>query len=82
MPMFDFKCPKGHAFEDLVKSTVDKLPCPTCGLEAQKFLGGAPRVELDGTDEGFPSAYAAWPKKREKQIRWERSRSWTKRYEH
>ena len=82
MPMYDFKCANEHTFEELAKLDTDKLPCPVCGAEAQRFLGAPPRFTLDGTDPGFPTAYDQWPKKRERQIRWERSRSYSKRYDH
>lgn len=76
MPLYDFKCPEGHETEEIVKFEVDKLPCPTCGLEAIRFIKTAPRVVLDGTDPGFPGAYAAWEKKRAKRLAHERSRSY------
>jgi len=75
MPFYDFKCSNGHVFDELVKYEVDKLPCPTCGLEASRQVS-APMVRLDGTDPSFPGAYDSWERKRAKRIAEERKKSY------
>lgn len=41
MPVFDFKCPKGHRFEALIGMTADSSEnCPVCGRKARKVVSG------------------------------------------
>ena len=41
--------------------------CPKCGGIAGRCLT-APRIRLDGTDSGFPTAYDQWAKRRGKEV--------------
>ena len=69
MPLYDYRCPQGHAFEQM--ATIDgrqQQPCPACGQAAAKIpsrvsLGGqaSPGASLEqmpqtwrGTYEGHP----------------------------
>ena len=69
MPLYDYRCPQGHAFEQM--ATIDgrqQQPCPACGQAAAKIpsrvsLGGqaSPGAGLEqmpqtwrGTYEGHP----------------------------
>jgi len=38
MPTYDFRCPKGHVFEDIQPSAAPNPPCPTpdCGEPTEK----------------------------------------------
>lgn len=72
--MFDFECTNGHQFEDLVKSDVHELDCPTCAAKASRMISA---VRLDwrkmGLDPGFPSAQDKWAKAQEQAKRKEDS---------
>ncbi len=67
MLTYDYKCPKcGTTEEELVKdNTVMHVDCPKCQTPAARQLA-APRSKLDGTDPGFPDAYAKWADQHEK----------------
>ena len=41
MPNYDFQCPDSHVFEKFkpMSQSSDKEPCPTCGLEAERYYG-------------------------------------------
>lgn len=43
MPMFDFRCSKGHEFEEICSSD-EKMTCPKCGEAAEKVWNAAPPV--------------------------------------
>ncbi len=36
--LFDFECPSGHRFEELVKPDMRQAPCPECGESAQRQI--------------------------------------------
>tara|TARA_R110000851_G_C12819326_1_gene539398 strand:+ start:189 stop:434 length:246 start_codon:yes stop_codon:yes gene_type:complete len=61
--LFDFKCPKGHVEEKMVTSDITTRKC-SCGLESKRVISPV-RFKLDGTDSGFPDAYAKWGKDHE-----------------
>ena len=42
MPLYDFECESGHVTEDMVKSTIKEIPCPTCGQPANRVWLKAP----------------------------------------
>lgn len=42
--MFDFECPSGHRFEELAKSDIRELACPSCGEPATRQISA---VRLD-----------------------------------
>lgn len=48
MPLYDYKCPSGHRFEQFQKMSegAGTVVCPTCGTIAEKQLS-APRVRGD-----------------------------------
>ena len=70
MRLFDFRCPNGHKFEDLVKSDVTTSRC-SCGLDANRIVSPV-RSKLEGISGDFPDAYAKWGKQRKAQIAYER----------
>lgn len=58
--MFDFTCGScGHTHERLVDSDCRTDPCPKCDGVADRIISPV-RCKLDGTDPGFPDAYAKW----------------------
>ena len=60
--MFEFRCSCGIVSEALVESTCRTINCVICDKPADRIIS-APRIDLDGTDPGFPGAYAKWAKK-------------------
>jgi len=62
--LFDFKCPDcGGTDEYLCRSTATSYRCDHCGGIQLRVISGT-TFRLDGTDPGFPTAYAGWEKKR------------------
>lgn len=48
--LFDFECPTGHTFEDMVRPEIHSAECPTCGQPARRLITGTridPRLGLD-----------------------------------
>jgi hypothetical protein len=70
MRLFDFRCPDGHKFEDLVKSDVTASRC-SCGLDAKRIISPV-RSNLEGISGDFPDAADKWVKRRESHIAHER----------
>jgi hypothetical protein len=70
MRLFDFRCPDGHKFEDLVKSDVTVSRC-NCGLDAKRIVSPV-RSKLEGISGDFPDAHDKWAKRRKQQIAHER----------
>ena len=68
MRLFDFRCPDGHKFEDLVKSDVTTSRC-SCGLDANRIVSPV-RSRLEGISGDFPDD--KWAKRRKAQIAYER----------
>lgn len=60
----DFHCPTcGSDVERYIDSDTASVMCH-CGSLAIRVVG-MPRVALDGTDPGFPTAYDRWANTRE-----------------
>ncbi len=61
MPLYDFECPCGTVFEELVPmSRRKKATCPQCGGTAKQKISS---VRLDprlGLDPGFPTMIDRW----------------------
>ena len=62
MILYDWKCKKNHAFEELASSTTKELPCPNCGARAIRQVS-APLAVLEGVTGDFPGAAMKWEKK-------------------
>jgi putative FmdB family regulatory protein len=62
MPLFDFKCSKGHYFE--ARTREDTQRCPTCGKDASKVFLVAPKIAnlAMGVDPSMPTASLKWDK--------------------
>jgi len=64
MPLYHYKCEKGHGTDDMRKVD-ERNDAPPCGL-----CGGPTTLEIQtsafdpkmGLDSGFPSAYDKWAK--------------------
>lgn len=58
--MFDFVCPDGHSFEDLVPSDQTTAPCK-CGKEGTRQIA-TPRLDWRnmGVSSDFPTFAAKW----------------------
>lgn len=69
--MFDFQCKAGHKHEALIPAETRAVSCPICGKTARRLLA-APRCQLEGITGAFPSASAAWEKRRESHMAKER----------
>ena len=50
MPTYEYRCPKGHAFE-VIQRITDKpgARCPTCGARAQRIISGGAGLIFKGT---------------------------------
>jgi hypothetical protein len=71
----DFCCRScGAVFERYIDNNIEQVTCE-CGGLADRVIG-MPRVALDGTDPGFPGAYAKWGKVREDNARIKSKRSY------
>jgi len=46
MPMYDFECSNGHAFEEIC-AVNDVMDCPICGLAAAKVWNKTPKVMVE-----------------------------------
>lgn len=68
--LFDFKCPDGHVFEDLVAQGTTTTRCD-CGLEAKRIISPV-RSQLDPISGDFPDATKRWAKARHSHIQYER----------
>lgn len=63
--LFDFECPNGHSYDDLVQPDVHQAPCPTCGQEGTRQVSAPrfdPRMGIDAT--GFPTMGDKWARVR------------------
>ena len=69
--LFDFRCANGHIHEELVPSDWRSVPCDQCNQPANRLIA-APHVQLEGITGAFPSAAAAWEKRRESHMAAER----------
>lgn len=64
--LYDFQCKDcGYTDEQLVAPSVQILECRKCGSFMSRKIG-TPSIRLDGTDPGFPDAYAKWARQHEK----------------
>jgi hypothetical protein len=61
--LFDFACPKGHVFEDLVQPDAHELPCAVCGELAKRQITGTHTDPRMGLTNDFPTAAAKWERK-------------------
>jgi hypothetical protein len=68
--LYDFKCPCGQAFEELVTPDHMTTRC-ACGEEATRLVS-APRAKLDPISGDFPDATRRWAKTRANHIKYER----------
>jgi hypothetical protein len=67
----DFQCDLGHKYEYFVDNTATEVECQICSKRATKCRS-VPNFQLPGNDKaGFPTAHAAWEKKREQKMRQE-----------
>lgn len=61
--LFDFNCPNGHEFEELVTSDIHEHPCPECGFTAKRMLSiGHISYTRMGVDPTFTTAGDKWAK--------------------
>lgn len=62
---FDFKCPEGHEFEELVKPTDNTTKCPYCSKKAKRLISAA-RIDWEnmGLSTDFPTCADKWEKAR------------------
>ena len=62
MPLYTYRCPKGHATEDIrkVDERHDPRPCGLCGEEAVLEIQTASFDPRMGLDPSFPTAYDRW----------------------
>lgn len=71
MPLYNYKCPEGHTFEEL-NSVKDRLvaKCPECATGAQMEVS-APHLDYYnmGVQSGFPTALQKWARMHRKEAR-------------
>jgi hypothetical protein len=72
--MYEHMCPAGHITEHYVSYEMTEMPCTVCGTDASRIIS-APRVELDGTDPVYVSAYDRWAKRHEDKAKQERKQN-------
>lgn len=61
--MFDFECPEGHQFEELVQPEVKHLECPQCKQEAMRLVAAGHLDYLHmGVDVDMTTAADKWAK--------------------
>lgn len=72
--IFEHKCSEGHITEHYVTYEVTVVPCSICNSDANRIIS-APRVELDGTDPIYVSAYDKWAKRHEDKAKQERKQN-------
>jgi hypothetical protein len=73
MRLFDFKCPCGQVFEELVHSHVTACRC-SCGREAKRVISPV-RSSLEGISGDFPDAADKWVKRRQSHMAYERKQN-------
>lgn len=61
--MYDFECPRGHSFEELVSDPKESPECPKCHLGGLRVISPI-RSKLDPLT--FPGASFKWIKEHEK----------------
>ena len=51
MPTYEYRCPKGHAFEKFFQTMNDKrrVRCPTCGKSAERIISGGAGLVFKGS---------------------------------
>lgn len=64
MPMYDYRCPNGHEFEEMNSvAQREHAECFSCGKIADKVILTAARIDPKmGLDPSFPGMYAKWRK--------------------
>ena len=72
--IYEFRCNDGHITEKYIGYETTVIDCDVCGQAANRIVS-APRVELDGTDPVYVSAYDKWAKVREEKARLERKQN-------
>lgn len=59
MPLYEYTCPKGHTFEELVRGNaenVDQTNCPNCGAKATRQTSIPRGFDLKGSGFFKPGA--------------------------
>lgn len=70
MKLFDVCCPDcGERWEEFCSEVGALTTCLKCGSERAVSVISPVRFRLDGTDEGFPTAYDRWAKVHEEAAR-------------
>jgi hypothetical protein len=72
--MFEFMCEDGHITEKYIGYETVCVPCDCCDKDANRIIS-APRIELDGTDPIYVSAYDKWAKRHEEKAKLERKQN-------
>lgn len=52
MPTYEFACPNGHHFDKFfrrISSAASELPCPQCGLTAERQISGGAGLLFKGS---------------------------------
>lgn len=62
--LFDFECEDGHQFEELVKSDIRSLDCPTCHKQATRLVskGHLDVLGMGVYSSSFPTLADKWAK--------------------
>ena len=72
--MYEFRCNDGHISESLVDYETTEKTCAVCEQKAFRIIS-APRIELDGTDPIYVTAYDKWAKRHEEKAKLERKQN-------
>ena len=74
--VFEFQCPCGNIFDDLVQPDVKTLACPKCKRDSKRILS-APRFDIRmGVDPvGNPTMGAKWARQHEQTRKIEEKRA-------
>jgi putative FmdB family regulatory protein len=63
MPRYDYQCPNGHKFEEILRmqDQTEKRPCPICKDEATQIITGGVAVHgfavYEGWEQDVPSGW-------------------------
>lgn len=61
--LFDFECPEGHVFEELIIPDNTTCECPRCGATAKRMISGTHLDPRMGLTNDFPTMARRWDKR-------------------
>lgn len=71
--VLDFECGEGHVNERFVHHETQHVECKDCGARAYRKVS-CPSFKLEGFSGDYPTAYAAWERKRNEKLKQDQKR--------